>query len=102
VNPLGCRHCFNGRQGRSIVAEVVATDAHLMALLSENKLEDASRYWLSPYGLNGITMQWHGLEKIRDGVVAPYDSELEVGPCASDREIRMVEERLGRKDKWIV
>jgi type II secretory ATPase GspE/PulE/Tfp pilus assembly ATPase PilB-like protein len=102
VNPQGCRHCFKGRAGRSIVAEVIATDARLMELLSENKLAEASKYWLSPFGLNGVSMLWHGLEKIRDGVVAAFDSELEVGPCATDREIRMVEERLGRKDKWIV
>ncbi|MBY0429277.1 MAG: secretion system protein E, partial [Alphaproteobacteria bacterium] len=89
-------------QGRSIVAEVVATDARLMALLSENKLDEAAKYWLSPFGLNGITMQWHGLEKIRDGVVSAFDAEQEVGPCATDREIRVVEERLGRKDKWMI
>lgn len=101
VNPQGCRHCFQGRQGRSIVAEVIATDARLMALLSENKLEEAAKYWLSPFGLNGVSMQWHGLEKIRDGVVSPYDAEQEVGPCANDREIRLVEDRLGKKDKWM-
>ena len=102
VNQQGCRHCFQGRQGRSIVAEVVATDARLMALLSENKLDEATKYWLSPFGLNGITMLWHGLEKIRDGVVSAFDAEQEVGPSATDREIRVVEERLGRKDKWMI
>lgn len=102
VNPEGCRHCYQGRTGRTIVAEVIATDAKLMALLSENKLEEAQQYWLSPFGLNGVTMQWHGLEKIREAVVSPLDAETEVGPCATDKEIRLVEERLGRKDKWIL
>lgn len=100
VNQQGCRHCHQGRQGRTIVAEVIATDAKLMGYLAENKLGEATQYWLSPFGLNGITMQWHALEKIRDGAVAPQDAELEVGPCAMDKEIRRVEERLGRKDKW--
>jgi type II secretory ATPase GspE/PulE/Tfp pilus assembly ATPase PilB-like protein len=100
INPDGCRHCYQGRAGRSIVAEVIATDGKLMSLLAENKLEEASRYWLSPFGLNGITMQWHALEKIRDGTVAPFDAELEVGPCASDKEIRRVEERLRRVERW--
>lgn len=102
VNPEGCRHCFQGRMGRTIVAEVIATDARLMSLLSENKLDEATRYWLSPFGLNGITMLWHGLEKIRDGGVSPFDAELEVGPSANDRDVRRVEERLGRKDKWLI
>ncbi len=100
VNPQGCRHCYGGRKGRTIVVEVVATDAHLMALLAENRLGDAERYWLSPFGLNGITMLWHALEKIRDGGVHPMDSEMDVGPCATDKEVRKVEERLGRREKW--
>lgn len=102
TNPEGCRHCFQGRQGRTIVAEVISTDGHLMALLSDNKLEEATQYWLSPFGLNGITIKWHGLEKIRDGGVSPADAELEIGPCATEKEIRLVEERLGAKEKWIV
>jgi general secretion pathway protein E len=100
TNTKGCRHCFQGRAGRTIVAEVIATDARIMALLSENKLGEATNYWLSPFGLNGVTMQWHALEKIRDGGVGPFDAELEVGPCATDKEVRMVEERLGHKERW--
>jgi general secretion pathway protein E len=101
VNPEGCRHCYKGRQGRTIVAEVIASDARLMELLAENKLDEATQYWLSPFGLNGITMGWHALEKIRDGGVSPLDAELEVGPGATEKEIRMVEERLGRRENWM-
>jgi type II secretory ATPase GspE/PulE/Tfp pilus assembly ATPase PilB-like protein len=99
-NDEGCRHCYQGRVGRTIVAEVIATDAKLMALLAENKLDEAIHYWLSPFGLSGITMSWHALEKIREGTVTAVDAELEVGPCATDKEVRKVEERLGRKEKW--
>jgi type II secretory ATPase GspE/PulE/Tfp pilus assembly ATPase PilB-like protein len=102
VNPEGCRHCFRGRHGRTIVAEVIATDNKLMALLAENKMEEAIEYWLSPFGLNGITMAWHALEKIRDGGVSPLDAESEVGPCATSKDVRRVEERLGKRDKWIL
>jgi type II secretory ATPase GspE/PulE/Tfp pilus assembly ATPase PilB-like protein len=102
VNTDGCQHCYKGRQGRTIVAEVIASDAKLMALLSENKLEEATEYWLSPFGLNGVSMSWHGLEKIRDGGVSPLDAESEVGPCATAKEVRRVEELLGRRDKWIL
>nr|HVY13096.1 hypothetical protein [Alphaproteobacteria bacterium] len=63
---------------------------------------EATRYWLSPFGLNGITMSWHALEKIRDGGVSPQDAETEVGPCALAKDVRKVEERLGRRDRWIL
>jgi general secretion pathway protein E len=102
VNQDGCRHCYKGRQGRTIVAEVIASDARLMELLAENKLDEATQYWLSPFGLNGLTMSWHALEKIRDGNVSPLDAEQEVGPCVTEKELRLVEERLGRREKWIV
>ncbi len=102
VNAEGCRHCYKGRLGRTIVAEVIATDAKLMAYLADNRLEEATRYWLSPFGLNGITMAWHALEKIRDGNVSPIDAETEAGPCATVKDVRMVEERLGRRDKWVL
>lgn len=95
INPKGCQHCSSGRQGRTIVAEVIATDGKLMELLAENKMAAAIEYWLSPFGLNGISMLWHGLEKIREGMVAPHDAELEIGPCATDKEVRKVEARLG-------
>lgn len=101
TNPEGCRHCFQGRVGRTIVAEVVATDAKLMALLMENKMDEATAYWLSPFGLNGISMLWHALEKIRDGGISPHDSEMDVGPCATEKDVRKVEERLGRRERWV-
>lgn len=100
INPEGCRHCFQGRVGRTIVSEVIATDARLMALLAENKMDEATEYWLSPFGLNGMTMLWHALEKVRDGGISPTDSEMDVGPCATDKEVRKVEERLGRRERW--
>jgi type II secretory ATPase GspE/PulE/Tfp pilus assembly ATPase PilB-like protein len=102
VNQDGCRHCYKGRMGRTIVCETISTDAKLMQLLSENKLEEATQYWLSPFGLNGITMGWHALEKIRDGGVSAMDAETEVGPCSVTKDVRRVEERLGRRDKWML
>ncbi|MFK5012157.1 hypothetical protein ACI4AC_27680, partial [Klebsiella pneumoniae] len=54
ANPNGCPNCYKGRQGRTICAEVIETDGHLMTLLQDNRMEDAENYWLSPTGLNGI------------------------------------------------
>jgi general secretion pathway protein E len=95
ANPEGCPSCYKGRAGRTVCAEVIETDQKLMELLQDNRLEDASQYWLSPLGMNGVTMGWHALEKIRRGEVAPQDAESEVGPIAREREILEVEQHLG-------
>ncbi len=95
ANPDGCASCFKGRVGRTICAEVLETDQKLMELLQDNRLEDASQYWLSPTGLGGVTMLWHALEKIRRGEVSPEDAEFEVGILAREREVYEVEQRLG-------
>jgi general secretion pathway protein E len=95
ANPEGCAKCYKGRAGRTICAEVIETDAKIMELLMDNRMEEARLYWLSPVGLNGITMLWHGLEKVRRGEVSPNDAEFELGPFASERELAEVEQRLG-------
>jgi general secretion pathway protein E len=95
ANPEGCEKCYRGRSGRTVCAEVSETDLKLMGLLEAGKIVEAEEYWLSPHGMNGISMQWHALEKIRRGEVSPNDAENEVGPMAREREIADIEERLG-------
>jgi len=95
ANPEGCEHCYKGRSGRTVCAEVIETDQKLMELLQDNRLEDAGNYWLAPQGMDGVTMLWHALEKIRRGEVSPQDAEFEVGPLARERETLEVEQRLG-------
>jgi general secretion pathway protein E len=95
ANPEGCPNCYKGRAGRTVCAEVIETDQKLMELLQDNRLEEATNYWLSPQGMNGITMLWHSLEKVRRGEVSPQDAEFDVGPMAREREIIEVEQRLG-------
>lgn len=95
ANPDGCPKCYKGRSGRTVCAEVIASDAKLMELLAENRMEDARQYWLSPHGLNGVSMLWHAMEKIRRGEVCPVDAEFEVGPMALEKEIVDTEQRLG-------
>ncbi|HEU0117103.1 MAG TPA: ATPase, T2SS/T4P/T4SS family [Alphaproteobacteria bacterium] len=95
ANPDGCPKCYKGRTGRTICAEVIETDAKLMELLQDNRMEEAEAYWLSPNGLNGITMLWHGLEKVRRGEVSPNDAEFELGSFARERDMLEVEQRLG-------
>ena len=95
ANPEGCPHCYQGRSGRTVCAEVIETDQKLMEFLQDNRLEEASQYWLSPQGMNGMTMLWHALGKIRNGEVSPQDAEFDVGPLARERDIVEVEQRLG-------
>ena len=100
ANSEGCKHCYKGRQGRTVLAEVIEADSRIMELLRDNRLDEARAYWLSPQGMNGITILWHGLEKIRRGEVSPQDVEFETGPLARDRDIQEVEQRLGYLEKW--
>lgn len=95
ANPDGCPKCYKGRAGRTVCAEVIETDTKLMDFLQENRILEAEEYWLSPAGLNGVTMVWHGLEKVRRGEVAPDDAEFELGPMIRERELVEVEQRLG-------
>jgi len=95
ANPAGCDKCSGGRTGRTVVVEVVQADGTLMGLLQKNEMKAAQEYWLSPHGLNGINMMWHGMEKVRDGMLAPIDIEFELGPLASPQEIEWTEQILG-------
>lgn len=95
ANPDGCDQCYKGRYGRTVCAEVIETDHKIMEFLSENRLEEAQNYWLSPNGMGGLTMFWHGLEKIRRGEVSPQDAEFDLGPVAREKDIIEVEQRLG-------
>ncbi len=95
ANPEGCPKCYKGRQGRTVCAEIVETDSKLMALLQDNREEEAENYWLSPAGLNGITMLQRGLEKVRAGEASPDDAEFELGTFASDNELFEAEQKLG-------
>jgi type II secretory ATPase GspE/PulE/Tfp pilus assembly ATPase PilB-like protein len=95
ANPDGCPKCYKGRQGRTVCAEIIETDAKLMEFLQDNRHEEAEGYWLSPVGLNGVTMLWRGLEKVRAGEVSPDDAEFELGIFARERELLDVEQKLG-------
>jgi len=95
ANPEGCPKCYQGRSGRTVCAEVIETDAKIMEFLQDNRIEEARSYWLSPSGMYGLTMLWHGLEKVRRGEVSPLDAEFELGPFARDREVLETEQRLG-------
>ncbi|WP_116137945.1 GspE/PulE family protein [Trinickia diaoshuihuensis] len=74
----GCPHCKNGTVGRTVVAEVVRTDATFCELLRAGRKADAHRYWMSE--LSGQTVAQHALEKVAAGLVDPRMAERIVGP----------------------
>ncbi|QQR69583.1 MAG: Flp pilus assembly complex ATPase component TadA [Alphaproteobacteria bacterium] len=104
AHPQGCPHCYQGRSGRTIIAEVAEADDRLMDWLQKNKMESARQYWLAPApeGKGGITMMWHALDKLRRGEIDARDAEFDVGFLARDREVREVENRLGGIEKWLI
>ena len=95
----GCPVCrkavmINGRQvatvsrgvsGRSVVGEVVRTDATLFRLLVQEGKEVAKAYWVREMG--GITRRMHLLDKLNAGLVDPLDADLVV-PLDEDEVIR--------------
>lgn len=91
----GCDKCIGGHSGRTVLAEVVETDSRLMALLRDDKIDQARAYWLSHNGLGGLSMLWHALNKVVVGQVSPEDAEFELGPLARERDLREFEERMG-------
>ncbi len=92
----GCEHCIGGHSGRTVLAEVVETDSRLMALLRDDKIDQARAYWLSHMGLGGLSMMWHAMGKVVKGQVSPEDAEFELGPLARERDLREFADRMGR------
>lgn len=74
----GCAHCRNrGTIGRTIVAEVIRTDAHFFNLLRDGDKLGALSYWITH--LNGRTVVDHAVSKVTQGLVDPRMAERVVG-----------------------
>jgi type II secretory ATPase GspE/PulE/Tfp pilus assembly ATPase PilB-like protein len=82
----GCEHCSGGTIGRTVVAEVIRTDATLCELLRSGRKAAAHDYWLRELG--GQTTAQHAVEKVAAGLVDPRMAERVVGhlPPAADGE----------------
>jgi len=73
----GCDHCKGtGVVGRTVVAEVIRTDYHLLSLIRQHKFEEAMDYWLKN---GGITIKEHARLKVNAGLCDPFDTETLVG-----------------------
>lgn len=73
VSESGCSECVNGISSLTVIAEVIKCDDILMDLARTNNLVELKRYWLQQLG--GVTMQMHGILKIKRGICDPRDIE---------------------------
>lgn len=81
----GCDHCRGrGTIGRTVVAEVIRTDARFFALLRDGDKAGAITYWLRH--LDGQTVVDHAVEKVIEGVVDPRMAERVVGHLTQQEE----------------
>ena len=75
---LGCSECANtGVKGRTLVAEIVTPDEHLLTLLGRSDYVAAHRHWRET--MKGEPALEHGVRAIDAGTVAPSDVEFRIG-----------------------
>jgi type II secretory ATPase GspE/PulE/Tfp pilus assembly ATPase PilB-like protein len=74
----GCQRCnFTAEQGRTVIAEIIIPDEMMLEFFRDGKDTEAMLYWKN--NLNGKTAAEHGLNKVRDGLVDPFDYESKMG-----------------------
>lgn len=84
VKGRGCQKCGGtGIVGRTVVAEVVATDEPMMSFIRAGRMRDAIEYWKQQHG--GATLVEHASIKVRSGLVDPFMAEEIVGPLDAGR-----------------
>ena len=84
VRGTGCPHCgHTGIAGRTLCAEFVIPDRHMLGLIAQQRLLEAEQYWMDRKHLDvdglGVTALAHGIQKLRQGLVDPADLESNVG-----------------------
>lgn len=71
-NPKGCGYCQGGYKGRTIIAEVIEPDGHLLKLIATGKRHEAMEYWL--ISMKGMSIKEHAWLKIISGQVSVSDA----------------------------
>jgi type II secretory ATPase GspE/PulE/Tfp pilus assembly ATPase PilB-like protein len=78
VAGYGCEHCRHlGSIGRTVVAEVIQTDAQLFDYLRNGDKQGATDYWIRVLG--GMTLADHAIQKVGAGLIDPRMAERVVG-----------------------
>jgi type II secretory ATPase GspE/PulE/Tfp pilus assembly ATPase PilB-like protein len=91
----GCPHCMGrGTIARTVIAELVRTDAEFFAFLRDGDKAAATAYWLDRLG--GQTIVEHALAKVSAGLVDPRMAERVVGRLVARSEpARLRPARIG-------
>jgi len=99
VQGEGCPHCRqSGTIGRTVVAEFVATDDHMMSFIRKQDRQSAIEYWRCEQ--MGMFMLEHAIEKINAGLVDPFAAEEVVGQLNAGRvssEIETIQHSLHKQ-----
>lgn len=77
----GCEKCKLGLSGRTVVAETIMTDPHLLDLYGQGKRREMFDYWTKPVsegGLEGRPVMHHALAKVGAGLLDINEVEEEV------------------------
>lgn len=73
-NEDGCKECdYTGIQGRTVVAEVIRPDSHMLELIANNKDRELETYWKK--NLNGKDVFKIGIDKVKRGIIDPWEYE---------------------------
>lgn len=75
----GCNHpkCKQGVIGRTVVAELVRPDLHMLGLITDKKDPELLTYWKKTMG--GKYAAEDAYDKIKAGIVSPINVEHELG-----------------------
>ncbi|MFZ9034858.1 MAG: GspE/PulE family protein [Francisellaceae bacterium] len=77
-NNKGCQHCsYMGINGRTVIAEIVRPNAHILKNVRERNFIESYKSWRLS---GGLTVKEHGLSKVLSGQICPVSLESKVGP----------------------
>ncbi len=72
----GCADCRKGVSGRTVCAEAVVPDPHMLKLLLDRRDQEAFEHWL---GHGGYSIRDHAIDKMCRGLLSPADVEASLG-----------------------
>lgn len=95
-SPHGCEKCNKmSIIDRTVCAEIIAPDLKILHAIENNNLKLAEHYWLETSdndkdstNMTGKSVLEHGLYKMRQGLVSPYDIETTFGHVNSTNHRR--------------
>jgi len=83
VNPDGCSECgYTGIGGRTVIAEIVVTDAEMMEIVRTQGVQAGKRYWRNM--LNGKSVFDSAIAKMMTGELCLHQAEKAVGPINTE------------------